>query len=127
MGALGLALAWFGYWVGFYGFDQLQGGNNSFLSLGVPGKFSLQPTDAQGGKPAAASNASTQLSQIQKSQQLANTPTIAGGTAPVGGTGVVATPGGITILYDAAGNPTCMDSKGNVVTCPAGTPTLVAK
>ena len=46
MGALGLVMLWFGYWVAYYGFDQIDGGNNSFMSLGIPGKYTNAPKDS---------------------------------------------------------------------------------
>lgn len=48
MGAIGLGLFWFGYCVAYYGYDQVTGGNNSFLSLLVPGKYANAPKDTSG-------------------------------------------------------------------------------
>lgn len=126
MGALGLALAWFGYWVAFYGYDQLQGGNNSFVSLGVPGKYQNAPKDSGGaGQAAKDSAASQKLAAANAANAAKAKPSNMGGTgSPLTGTGVTQAGGGVTVLYDASGNPTCMDAGGNVVPCPAGTPSF---
>jgi hypothetical protein len=42
---IGFLVAFFGYSVLYFGLDQLQGGNNGFLSLIVPGKFTEQAGD----------------------------------------------------------------------------------
>lgn len=51
MAGVGIALAWFGYWVGYYGLNLVTGGNESFMSLGWPGAYSPAPRDSQGGTP----------------------------------------------------------------------------
>lgn len=126
MGGLGLALLWFGYWTAFYGYDQLNGGNNSFLSLGIPGRFKNAAKDSQAASQAASNSAaSVTLQTIQNAQQQRLGQEAPGGPLSAGpGSGVVAGAGGVTVLYDARGNPTCMDKAGNTVPCPAGTPSF---
>lgn len=115
MGALGLGLFFFGYWVAFYGWDQLQGGNNSFLSLGVPGQFKNAPTDKQGGTANANAQANSAASQTLQSIQAGQSAALS--AQP--GTGV-ATTGGVTVVYGAQGQKTCLDKSGKVVACPPG-------
>jgi len=45
---IGLVLVWVGYGVGYYGFDQIRGGNNGFLDLMIPGRFKAVPKDSRG-------------------------------------------------------------------------------
>lgn len=61
-----------GYSVFFYGLDQIKGGNNGFLSLIVPGKYTDQVPD-QGNGSTSAGSGSTSGS--------AGNPNV-GGTAP---------------------------------------------
>ena len=53
----GILLAYFGYWVAYYGLTQVQGGNWGFLDLGIPKRWTPQtaliPRDGQSGDPAA--------------------------------------------------------------------------
>lgn len=49
-------VAWIGYSLFFYGLDQIRGGNNGFLSLIVPGKYSAQPNDSGGAGGNASAN-----------------------------------------------------------------------
>jgi hypothetical protein len=39
MAGLGIGIAWFGYWVMYYGVTQIQGGNWGFLDLGLPSRW----------------------------------------------------------------------------------------
>jgi hypothetical protein len=39
MAGLGIAIAWVGYWVMYYGVTQVQGGNWGFLDLGLPSRW----------------------------------------------------------------------------------------
>jgi hypothetical protein len=62
---LGIGIAWFGYWVMYYGVTQIQGGNWGFLDLGLPSRWANAagtprdggsgstpgPALAPGGKP----------------------------------------------------------------------------
>lgn len=48
MAGIGLAFLWLGYAMAFYGYDQITGGNDPFLSLIVPGRYSVQPRDDAG-------------------------------------------------------------------------------
>jgi hypothetical protein len=58
MAGIGVAVAWLGYALGFYGLDQIRGGNNSFLSLVKPGKFTSAAPDA-GTAPGSTGTAQT--------------------------------------------------------------------
>jgi hypothetical protein len=123
VGALGLLMAWFGYWVSFYGYDQLHGGNNSFSSLGVPGQFKNAPTDkAGGGSGNANAVANSAASVTSQSQQAAAAAALAagepGGSNPSGGQGIVQLGGGVTEVIGPQGQTTCLDAKGNIVNCP---------
>lgn len=49
MAGLGIGIAWFGYWVLYYGATQVQGGNWGFLDLGIPSRWAAAaatPTDS---------------------------------------------------------------------------------
>lgn len=49
---IGIVVAQLGYWIAYYGFDLLTGGNDSFLDLGVPGRWKgAAPKDTPGGAP----------------------------------------------------------------------------
>lgn len=52
MAGIGIVLAWFGYAVSYYGLNILTGGNESFMSLIWPGRYTPVPRDS--GSPAAA-------------------------------------------------------------------------
>lgn len=55
MAGLGILIAWLGYWVGYYGITQVQGGNWGFLDLGIPGRWTptvaATPKDSGGNGP----------------------------------------------------------------------------
>lgn len=46
MPALGIALAWLGYSVFYYGYNLITGGNDSFVSLIWPGRYTPTPRDS---------------------------------------------------------------------------------
>jgi hypothetical protein len=51
---IGIFVAWLGYSLGFFGLDQIRGGNNGLLSLMRPGKFKEQPSDGGGNTDTAS-------------------------------------------------------------------------
>lgn len=46
MAGIGIVLAWFGYSVFYHGLNTVTGGNESFMSLIWPGRYSPVPRDA---------------------------------------------------------------------------------
>lgn len=52
---IGIVVAWFGYSVFYYGLDTVKGGNDSFVSLIWPGKYSPQPRDSGGSGSSSTS------------------------------------------------------------------------
>lgn len=46
MVGIGIVLAWFGYAVLYYGINQITGGNESFASLVVPGRYAPVARDS---------------------------------------------------------------------------------
>lgn len=54
MAAIGIVVAWFGYAAFYYGFNQITGGNDSFVSLIWPGKYN-PGTPRDGGQLPAGS------------------------------------------------------------------------
>lgn len=50
MAGIGIILAWFGYSVFYYGLNTVTGGNDGFVSLIWPGRYTPTPRDA-GGNP----------------------------------------------------------------------------
>lgn len=74
MAGLGIGIAWFGYWVMYYGITQIKGDNYGFLDLGVPGRWAkasgnlpdqgkMDPTVAAVAASAPPHNPQTGLSQ----------------------------------------------------------------
>lgn len=57
MGAIGIVLTWFGYSVFYYGLNVVTGGNDSFLSLVWPGRYTPTPRDQPGGGSSGPANA----------------------------------------------------------------------
>ena len=51
MAAVGIFLSWIGYSVFFYGLDTVTGGNDSFVSLAWPGRYT--PTARDGANPSS--------------------------------------------------------------------------
>jgi hypothetical protein len=43
---VGFVLLWFGYAVAYYGYNQITKGNDSFISLIWPGRYSPTPRDS---------------------------------------------------------------------------------
>jgi hypothetical protein len=56
--ALGIGIAFFGYWVMYYGLTQVQSGNWGFLDLGIPSRWTAQvaATPKDSGGPTAGGN-----------------------------------------------------------------------
>jgi hypothetical protein len=125
---IAIALLFLGYSTGYYGITQIQGGNWGFLDLVVPSRWASAASTPRDGAPGsgvsgsalAASQASQKLSALQAQQNTQNTPPTSGGTGyqPTG-SGVVTGTGGITYLYGAQGQVSCIDKKGNIVPCPS--------
>lgn len=79
MAGLGVFVLWLGYWIGYWGLDQVRGGNNGFLSLGIPGKYTDQAPDKA---PAPAPTAPVKPATLTNPGQGITTtsgPTSAGG------------------------------------------------
>lgn len=57
MAGIGILIAWLGYGLGYYGVDQIRGGNNGLMSLLIPGKYSNQPNDSGGAAGSGAGGA----------------------------------------------------------------------
>lgn len=55
MAGIGIILAWFGYSVFYYGLNTVTGGNDGFVSLIWPGRYTPTPRDA-GGNPFTKAN-----------------------------------------------------------------------
>jgi hypothetical protein len=77
-----------GYAVFYYGMDQIKGGNNGFLSLVVPGKYSNQTPD-NGGSSGSAGSGST--SGASANPNVAGTAPTSTASVPVAGQGSVPT------------------------------------
>lgn len=118
---VGFFVVWIGYSLGYYGVDQVRGGNNGLLSLMIPGKYTNQPTDKGSSTSAIASAdsaAAVALQKLQASQTASSTGQAGAGGA---GTGVTTLPGGISVVRGTQGQVSCIDKNGNIVPCPAGT------
>lgn len=48
---LGIVLLWLGYSIGYYGYNKITGGNDKFINLIYPGRYTPTPRD---GDPGAA-------------------------------------------------------------------------
>lgn len=66
MAGIGIVVLIFGYWLVYYGVDQVRGGNDGFLALGIPGRFAAvggtQPKDGA-GKSSGPSQGGAQISK----------------------------------------------------------------
>jgi hypothetical protein len=70
MGGLGVFVVWMGYSLFYYGLDQVRGGNNGFLSLVTPGKYTNQTNDSGVG----GTNANTSTSAAASGTATAPAP-----------------------------------------------------
>jgi hypothetical protein len=57
---LGIGIAWFGYWVLYYGVTQVQGGNWGFLDLGIPSRWAKAATIPKDGGGSTGAGAALQ-------------------------------------------------------------------
>jgi hypothetical protein len=76
---IALGLLWVGYSVSYYGWNRITGGNNTFVSLVWPGRYS--PVARDDGSGGATSTASTTTAATTKT----NTSTAPGGGQTVPG------------------------------------------
>lgn len=92
---IGIVVAQLGYWIAYYGFDLLTGGNDSFLDLGVPGRWKgaapkdgpasaagLQQTTPASGPPAGPAATAPGVNDQPGSQFVAPGHIGANGDAP---------------------------------------------
>lgn len=63
---VGVFVAWLGYGVFYFGLDQIRGGNNGFLSLLVPGKYTNQPSDSPSNPAASGTTGAPGLGGVAK-------------------------------------------------------------
>lgn len=89
MAGLGIGIAWFGYWVMYYGLTQIQGGQWGFLDLGIPSRWTAdKAATPRDGGGAGASKAPVQTPNPGQDFQpgkpgvlTPNTPTAPGASA----------------------------------------------
>ncbi|HUO47988.1 MAG TPA: hypothetical protein VMU09_04060 [Acidimicrobiales bacterium] len=48
MVGLGIVAAWLGYCLAYHGFDRITGGNDGFVSLIWPGRYTVTARDGSG-------------------------------------------------------------------------------
>lgn len=91
LGIIGMVVGWLGYSLGFYGWNRITGGNDTFKSLIWPGAYSYTPRDGQG-----TSTSSTGQGAPPKPPNSSSAPASAGLSGPgysVGGGGTGGQPG----------------------------------
>jgi hypothetical protein len=69
---LGIALVWLGYSIGYYGWNRITGGNDTFTSLVYPGRYSPTTRDSGAGGPAPAAAPGSQSPAKAPAQQGTN-------------------------------------------------------
>jgi hypothetical protein len=82
---IAFGLVWLGYGVAYYGWNRITGGNDKFVSLIWPGKYSPTARDSGAGGTAATTNTPGASSNTGGASQAAGKPaaTVGLGPAPI--------------------------------------------
>lgn len=74
MPALGIGIAFFGYWVMYYGLTQVQSGNWGFLDLGIPGRWTPEVAGTPKDSGATGNISESQYQSIEASVSTSTDP-----------------------------------------------------
>ena len=79
MGIVGIGALWLGYGVFYYGYNRITGGNDKFISLMWPGRYSPTARD-DGSGGATSTSSSTSSTATKATAPIQPTPPVTVGT-----------------------------------------------